>query len=349
MLADDTVCTYDPPRRTLMTMLKLIKNSTLVAIAALSFQLLALTPPTYQQKVEQIRSKISLNMNTFSSEFDRVAAVNQIHDLIFNSDKSSYFSKESGLVQEISIVSYNFDFSEEDLAGITALKGHELTWPTGLDLRDRIAASLDDEHTTLFALREIRHMLQSSYENLKFLEERDYEVASNNSNLENLANLRSNLDANAQLRSAFNRFPNTRISSAGGSMDQSGVEFYHGFDWEGNAYDTATVHLGHKDIFNNSPFMNEATLGLALEIAYLDGFGVLSGYWMKNDVFEASLREFNTLLEDAEIKRLLKDNKVHNVVFDEEFRRKNNLFENNKLVLGTTIDDMKLVINLLFR
>ena len=327
-------------------------SSTFSSFAFFAFVLLSplASAQSFNEKQAAIEERVNLQIDTYSPQLEVIRSVNQVYDIMFNSNLGSYFSKESGLVRTISLKNYRtFMVEDSDLDGIVSLKMHTLDWPLQFDVRMLVSQKLASEKTIFNELRSIKSALTDEVPYADFEAPEDtFYVPSNVSALANFQNLRSTLASNSNARNRMRAYDSVIVKNQTHTMGPGRIELTHWTYEDGETYSQAAIVLGHSGVLTNIPFFTPEALELSMKFAFNNDIGVLAGYWMKSDEFEAALQEFDILLSEDGILETLSQNNVHNVEFNPDYKHSDSLFQGNKLELGTTRDEMKEVIELLF-
>lgn len=304
---------------------------------------------SYAEKRAAIEERILLTEDQFSPALERIRAVHDIYELIFESDYGDYFAENTGTVRHISLRNFRgYPYDDSDLPMMTALRAHTLYWPLGFDAFDTVAENLQAEETTLQHLRRLERLLKSEMSNLSIaVPNSPFNTPTNRSALQNLWYFRESVQR-FEFRDAIQAMTWIELSNERNLHPDARFTVDRWTNHQGNHRSKLRVNLGFGGKLQSDPFVDGQSMVRSLRTVLVDGIGVQSSYFLKGAEYAQALLNFQAILNDATLKSKLADNRVVSVEFDADADQSRDIFKDGLLTLGLEEDQMRDVINLLF-
>jgi|GEM_PF-2427970 len=329
--------------------MKFIKLSLAVAFLGLS---LTTQAQSYPQKKAAIEEKVYLNLGLFIPEFEKATAVSEIYSMIFQSGAGQYFNKDEGLIQTINIQQlYGAETTAEELERFTRLKGNVLNYPTQHNAVSLIVNRLNEERNILTQIPTLVNQLKNMVPNMEIKFERDTLDRAPNSNvsrLEFVTLLKKIFNENPALVDAIKSYKKFYVTDSVDDILSNTLEISSRETRNGNMELFAQLSVGREGVYTEQLFTNEAVLGAMLKIGFLRGFGTQAGYFMKSSEFSEALQELDAYLTESGKGPHLQANGVKGFELEEEYTRRERLFNNGILTVGTKVEDIAAVVELFF-
>ncbi len=299
------------------------------------------TLPPHEEQLARLQGHIHVSITPGFNFFERVQAINHLHETVFNSDLSHHFGPEA-LVRSVELRKlYSSDENQEqESAFISKLRGHHISYAPTRGTMEALRRQLPLEAAIYTAITELELSLLFQFENLKIERSGNYVtkiVSTNESYLRVLQSLQRAL-AKIELYEAFDSME--KITFTDSSESFGGISFERRSRLvDEEVKEQLTIHVGRPWTSLFDLEFHEDMIGQGLEMLFVMKFKKVSSLLLELQEAPGALNALYERLTPANIARLQALG-VTNFHFSSNWRNAAELLNRGTLTLGWKAEDI---------